>query len=78
MASQSDVQIVSQPIDNSQVVKTISVPEKFFEFKGPSKTAEKLSLFKCLSGCPAADDTKLLSCANNTRHNLRRHVKVEK
>lgn len=59
--------------------KPIKVPRTMFQYIGPGKGTE-MSLFKCLLGClPMYNSNgteKYISCANSSRFNLRRHVKV--
>lgn len=58
----------------SEDVARLEMPEGFFALIGPNKSKPATtSLYKCLLGCIVG---KILSCANNSRHNLRRHIKV--
>nr|CAH0111136.1 unnamed protein product [Daphnia galeata] len=83
---QSNNDISINPVKNNHSSKNIgfkkpvTVPSTMFQYIGPVKGAE-MSLFKCLLGClPAYNSNgtqKYISCANNSRFNLRRHVKLK-
>ncbi|XP_046463154.1 uncharacterized protein LOC124209262 isoform X2 [Daphnia pulex] len=58
--------------------KPVVVPSTMFEYIGPV-TGTDMSHFKCLMGCLPTYNTngspKYISCSNNSRFNIRRHVK---